>query len=112
MFVEAQSAVEADNNQDVGISQSVAITISKGTKAGQFDVWHAGRKLLSGSIDPEFDACRELLASGITGRLTTYWEGKSYPCMRLDIEKAAGYMTDTDKSGAPVFRRYRSKHAV
>ena len=48
-----------------------------------------GEVLAEGCLTPALDACRALLARGITGRFETWREGVSYACMRGDIEKAA-----------------------
>lgn len=58
-----------------------------------------GEQLLT-SADPEHDACRALLARGITGTLVTRWKGAAHDAMRLDIERAAGFRTvDARKDG-------------
>jgi hypothetical protein len=44
-----------------------------------------GAVLVEASRNPEFDACRALLARGITGRMETWRVGCPYPCMHLDI---------------------------
>ena len=43
---------------------------------------HLGGALIESARDPEFEACRALLARGITGTLTTYGPGGSVPRIR------------------------------
>lgn len=65
-----------------------------------YRVWHNGRVLIERCRDPEFDACRVLLAAGVRGRLTTFWKDKPTPCMRIDIERGAGVrIVETAKVG-------------
>jgi hypothetical protein len=49
---------------------------------------YAGEVLLE-HWDPEFEACRALLARGITGKLEIWRLGGTYPALILDVEKAA-----------------------
>jgi hypothetical protein len=51
-------------------------------------VMYAGEVLLE-HWNPEFEACRALLARGITGKLETWRPGGTYPALILDIQKAA-----------------------
>ncbi len=84
------------------------ITLHYKPKSRRYSVSFEGRELVSDSFDPEFDACRALLAKGITGRLETWREGTPYPCMILDIELAAKLHTGTNKFGTPTFQKYSS----
>jgi hypothetical protein len=43
--------------------------------------------------DPEFCACRALLARGIVGHLETRWAGSAHASMRLDIANGAKLAT-------------------
>jgi hypothetical protein len=61
------------------------------TEQGQrYRVTYAGETLVEGCRNPIFDACRALLARGITGRLEIWRRGKKSADMQLDIEKGAG----------------------
>lgn len=51
---------------------------------------YAGETLVEGRRNPIFDACRALLARGITGRLEVWRQGKTSADMQLDIERGAG----------------------
>jgi hypothetical protein len=58
----------------------------------RYRVMYAGEVLAEGRRNPIFDACRALLARGITGRLEVWRRGKTSADMQLDIEKGAGLM--------------------
>lgn len=81
------------------------IHLSKPTLTAKGCTWcvhFEGQEIVANSYDPEFAACRELLARGIKGKVTTYRDGQ--PCMTLDIEKAANRRTRDNKTGTPVIR--------
>jgi hypothetical protein len=46
--------------------------------------------MVEGRRNPIFDACRALLARGITGRLEVWRKGRASADMQLNIEKGAG----------------------
>jgi hypothetical protein len=75
--------------------------VSLGARGERYRATYAGAVLVESSRNPEFDACRALLAQGITGRLETWWRGgSSFPAMILDIEGAARLTVgETDKDG-------------
>jgi hypothetical protein len=52
---------------------------------------HAGEVLLKGCRCPIFEACRALLARGITGRLEVWRPDRPLADVRLNIEKGAGF---------------------
>ena len=56
----------------------------------RYRVTYAGETLVEGRRNPIFDACRALLARGITGRLEVWRWGKASADMQLDIERGAG----------------------
>jgi hypothetical protein len=64
--------------------------------------------LVQHSRVPEYDACRKLLARGITGRLETYM-GDSYPHLILDIETAAKRTIREDEHWSPTQVPYRAR---
>jgi hypothetical protein len=45
--------------------------------------------LIESSRDPELDACRALVAIGITGRLAVWRSGAAHAASRVDIERGA-----------------------
>jgi hypothetical protein len=55
-----------------------------------YRVLYAGEVLAEGRHNPIFDACRALLARGITGQLEVWRKDKPSHAMQLDIEKGAG----------------------
>src|SRR6516225_3604793 len=56
----------------------------------RYRVTYAGEILVEGRRNSIFDACRALLARGITGRLKVWRPGKTSADMQLDIERGAG----------------------
>ena len=77
-----------------------------GTRA-RYLVTYLGKTLIESPRDPEFEACRALLARGITGVQVTYCSGSSVPCMRIDIAKGAQLMTIDNATDGPRIGRYR-----
>jgi hypothetical protein len=66
---------------------------------------HAGKVLIESTRNPEFDACRALLARGITGRLEVWRPGRVSADMRLDIERGARLtIRETDDRGLRLVR--------
>jgi hypothetical protein len=55
----------------------------------RFRVMHASDTLVEGRRNQIFDACRALLARGITGRLEVWRPGKTSVALQLDIERGA-----------------------
>jgi hypothetical protein len=55
----------------------------------RYRVTYAGETLVEARRNPIFDACRALLARGITGRLEVWRRGKASADMQLDIERGA-----------------------
>src|SRR5690242_11499679 len=68
------------------------LTHNAGTGA-RYRVTYLGKTLIESARDPEFEACRALLAKGVTGTLVTYSPGSFVPRMRVDIAKGAQLMT-------------------
>jgi hypothetical protein len=65
-----------------------AQVIRYGARGPVYRAMYAGEVLLE-HWNPEFEACRALLARGITGKLETWRPGQTSPAQILDIEKAA-----------------------
>jgi hypothetical protein len=78
------------------------------TSAGaRYTVTFLGEMLVEGARTPLFDACRALLARGITGTVEMYSPGSSVPRMKVDIEEGAQLtVSEGDKAG-PRLARYR-----
>ena len=78
------------------------------TLAGaRYRVTYLGATLIESARDPEYEACRALLARGITGTLVTYSPGSSVPRMRVDIEKGAKLTIVENAKDGPRTARYR-----
>lgn len=75
-------------------------------KGQRYRVLHEGSVLIEDTSNPEYEACRALLAKGNTGKLETWRTDKPYPCMRLDIEKAAKLTIRENDRRGPERRPY------
>jgi hypothetical protein len=65
-------------------------TSIRGERGQYYRVYFEGAVLIEDTWNPEFEACRALVARGITGRLETWRAGKSHPGMIVpDIEEGA-----------------------
>jgi hypothetical protein len=73
----------------------------------RYRVTYLGATLIESARDPEFEACRALLARGIVGTVVTYSPGSSTPRLRVDIEQGAKLMTIDNANDGPRFGRYR-----
>ena len=82
------------------------LTHYAGTHA-RYRVTYLGKTLIESTRDPELDACRALLAKGISGVLVTYSPEGSVPRMRIDIEKGSQRMTIDNTADGPRIGRYR-----
>ena len=66
-----------------------------------YRVWHQGKVLVESSWDPEFTACRALMALGIRGQLECQLIGAAHAGLRLDIERGAGLRTIETREDGP-----------
>jgi hypothetical protein len=74
-----------------------------GRRGQRYRTTYAGSVLVESSCNPEFDACRALMARGITGKLQVWRSCATFPAMTLDIERAARLtVSETDKDGLRV----------
>jgi hypothetical protein len=81
--------------------------VSLGERGRRYRVTYGGSILIEGSRVPVLDACRALLALGITGRLEVWRPGKAWPDMQLEIEAGAKLtVIETEKEG-PRFGWWR-----
>jgi hypothetical protein len=108
---ENAAEAEADPVQQQAL-QSVLVELEPIglTDHGQrYRVSYAGEILVEGRRNPIFDACRALLARGITGRLEVWRRDKTSADMQLDIERGALLaIKETDKESLRiVFWRQR-----
>jgi hypothetical protein len=60
-----------------------------GDRGQRYRVTYLGEVLIESARNPEFDACRALLARGVTGTLQIWRPGKAAPDARLDIQRGA-----------------------
>ena len=60
------------------------ITIEIGTRRQHYRVVYANAVLIENSRCPEYDACRALLARGITGMLQVGWRGAAFPASAIE----------------------------
>lgn len=95
-----------------GVSEGIILAMLRpcwigGDKYGAlYDVVIDGERIVGRSHDPEHDACRALLAQGITGRLT-FVGVDGTPRSSIDIEpRAERTIIDDDRRGLLV-ARYR-----
>lgn len=81
-----------------------ALPVAPLAQRQRFRVWHDGRVLIEATRDPEHEACRALLALGLTGQLQTTWCGKKGICAKFDIETAAQFTTSDADNGTRTVR--------
>jgi hypothetical protein len=81
--------------------------ISLGERGQLYRVTHNGAVLIERSRSPELDACRALLARGISGKLQVWRPGKTAHDMQLDIERAAGWTVLENEREGPRLVRWR-----
>jgi hypothetical protein len=99
---------DASWRKDPSAEHRVDIEPTHHTSTGErYRVMYLGVTLIGSARDPTFEACRALLARGITGTLVTYSPGSSVPRMRVDIEKGAKLTTIDNATEGPRFGRYR-----
>src|SRR5262245_32400281 len=76
---------------------------SLGERGQRYRVIHNSVTLIESSRNPEFDACRALLARGITGLLESWHKDASFAAMYLDIEKGARLTVQESEHIGPRF---------
>ena len=75
--------------------------VGLGERGHRYRVTYEGRTLIASCRVPGLDACRALLALGITGRLEMWRPGKPWPDMQLDIEGAAKWTVLENEDEVP-----------
>jgi hypothetical protein len=73
----------------------------------RYRVNYAGNLLVDSSRYPEFDACRALLALGLTGKVEVWRHGAAFPAMRIDIERGARLTISETEDHGPRLVRWR-----
>jgi hypothetical protein len=82
---------------------------SLGERGHRYRVTYDGRTLIESSRVPALDACRALLALGITGKLEVWRSGKAWPDMQLEIERGALLTVEESDRQAPRFVRWKPR---
>src|SRR5262249_18906929 len=84
-------------------------TTIRGERGQHYRVWHDGAVLLEDTWNPEFEACRALLARGIKGKLQTWRRGRQHWDMQLDIERGAGLTVEENERHGRKIVRWRPR---
>lgn len=72
---------------------------SRGNRGQRYRVTYQGDTLCE-SRNPELDACRALLARGVTGTLEVWHRGATHAASRIDIAEGAKWtITEADRAG-------------
>lgn len=114
--------VEAsDDGAGCGSTAVTRIIIAESTsepgsagRSGRYDVHlETGELLLGKSDEPIFDACRQLAARGVTGRLEVWRAGKPHADVIIrDIVCAGGWTIEETAKVGPRLRRHRPMTAT
>jgi hypothetical protein len=62
-----------------------------GHRGHRYRVTYADSLLIESTRNPEYDACRALMAKRITGRLEVWRVGTTFAASSIDIERGAGW---------------------
>ena len=81
--------------------------ISLGDRGHRYRVIYAGGVLIGHTRNPEYDACRALLAMSITGRLEIWRTGAPFPASAIDIERGARWTILETERESPRIARWR-----
>jgi hypothetical protein len=73
----------------------------------RYRVTYLGETLVEGARTPLFDACRALLARGVTGTLVMYSRGGTVARAKVDIEKGAESTIIENAMEGPRLGRFR-----
>jgi hypothetical protein len=107
-FMAAMAADEAVQREEPKTERRVDIELTHYASGGaRYRVTYLGETLIASARDPEFEACRALLAKGIIGTLVTYGPGGTAARMRIDIEDGAKLTTIENANEGPRIGRYR-----
>jgi len=88
----------------------VALPADEGSERDNYylyDVAYQGETIVSGSRIPEFDACRVLLARGLTGTLVLADAVTGKNRLSLDIERGAKLTVREDQNRAPRLAKWK-----
>jgi hypothetical protein len=106
-FMTAMATDGANRSEETSTEHRIEIERTHYRSGARYRVKYLGETLIESARDPEFEACRALLASGATGTLVTYSPGSSVPRMKVDIENGAKLATIDNANDGPRFGRYR-----
>jgi hypothetical protein len=84
-----QNATQGVNDMEVVISRDPRDKDKPTRGKDRWNAYYKGELLVEGSVDPEHDACRKLLALAHKGRVYFRHRGENYVSMQLDIERGA-----------------------
>jgi hypothetical protein len=87
-------------------------TTIRGERGQRYRVHYEGAVLIdeTSNSNPEFEACRALLARGIAGRLEVWRFGKSHADMLIsDIAKTAEWTVEENEKSGPRFVRWKPR---
>jgi len=84
-------------------------TSVRGERGQHYRVLYAGEVLIEGTWNPEFEACRALLAMGVRGNLQTWRRGKQHWDLQVDIERGAGLTVEESENHGPKIVRWRPR---
>src|SRR5262249_35915008 len=79
-----------------------------GDRGQRYLVSYAGERLIESTRNPEYDACRALLAKSITGRLEIWRAGAAFPASSIDIGRGARWTVLETERESPRMVRWRS----
>lgn len=106
----AKLAENASQRQDADLQHRIDIECKRYTSTGaRYCLTYLGKVLIESARDPEFEACRALLARGVSGTLAIFSRGCSAPRARVDIEKGAKRTTVENATKAPRTGNYRPR---
>src|SRR5262249_45938591 len=121
LFVEQEPSVGDENterDQTLGgghdpaaVTPPIRIIIEPtalGDRGQRYRVTYAGETLIESTRNPEYDACRALLAKGVTGRLEVWRVGTTFPASSIDIERGARWTILETERESPRIVRWRS----
>jgi hypothetical protein len=107
---ELLTAVAIDDTQErrKALEHRIDVERTHYTSTGaRYRVTYLGETLVEGARTPLFDACRALLAKGITGTLAMYSSGSSVHHAKVDIEEGAQLTVAEGDKASPRLARYR-----
>jgi hypothetical protein len=101
-------AIDDCEREDKNLEHRIEIELTHYTPAGaRYRVTYLGKTLIGSARDPEYEACRALLAKGVKGKMVTYSPGSLVPRTRIDIESGAQLTIIENTNEGPRRARYR-----